>query len=208
MIQGSLEQICKELDLFLNEETNLHYYAMQDNIQGWDDGQGPWYGGSVYGVEGQILHAFVRSLGLQQVVQIGGFHGCSATHLAAALEQNGIGSLRSIDLDPNQCDNLWNAYRHRVQLITAEGVTWLKEQPDNSIEMIFEDANHDDWLVRDLAVEGMRILKPGGLYVAHDAAHFRVGADVRKGLDESGMDYEIYLIDPGQCGLAIWRKPL
>lgn len=208
LFQGSLSDVCQEL-YFRYGLSGLYELAVEDTIGGYqDDGKGKWGGGSVYEVEGQLLYALVRCLQSDRVVQIGGFAGCSASHLGLAVQNNQAGRLTSVDIDPNQCRHTPVALIERIDLVTMDGVEWLRKQRDHSIDILFEDADHTPALTAAIATEGQRVLKPGGFYVAHDAAHFRVGADVRQGLDQSGMDYNIYRIKPGQCGLAIWRKDI
>ena len=66
------------------DAAQLYQYAMSDTLGGYhiDESQRRWPMGSLWGVEGQILYALVRILKPRRVVQIGGWVGCSAMHLA------------------------------------------------------------------------------------------------------------------------------
>jgi len=180
----------------------LQDYALEDTVGGYDE-SGTWMGGSVYALEGQILYALVRALKPRHVVQIGGWVGCSATHIGMALKANGGGILTSVDLDPGQCSRLWNEVRPYVDLVTGDGVAWLQQQPVHSIDLLFEDAEHSVHLTQALVETALSRMVKGGFMINHDAGHIRLGAAVCRALDQAQWDYTIYKPYPAQCGLAI-----
>lgn len=203
-IEGPLASVlCQLGDRYGLDPVDLWEYSQEDGVQGWDDGAGPWLAGSIYGLEGQILYALVRALKPDWVVQIGGWMGCSATHIGMALKANQQGRLSAVDINPNQCSQLWAEARPYVDLITSDGVAFLHSQADQTIDLLFEDAEHTVALTQALVEAALPKLAPGGFIINHDAGHYRVGADVRQALEQAGWDYDIYKPEPAQCGLAI-----
>ena len=95
-----LQQACNLIAAQVHiDAAQLYQYAMSDTLGGYhiDESQRRWPMGSLWGVEGQILYALVRILKPRRVVQIGGWVGCSAMHLALACKDNGSGQVVSID---------------------------------------------------------------------------------------------------------------
>lgn len=179
----------------------------------------PWQSGSVFAVDGIILYALIRYFKFQVVAEIGGFWGCSASWMAAAMRHNGGGKVYSIDsgrLGAEHGSRIPTSLRQYVELVNADGVQWMNSQPDNSLGLVFEDADHSAASSEQIAKAAQSKMTNGGVYVVHDAGHDRAmlgdgrtrvqvpeGAEIRKGLDASGIPYRVYLIEPGDCGLAI-----
>jgi predicted O-methyltransferase YrrM len=195
-------------------------FAAEDSVGGWDLDKGGWPIGSLWSVEGKVLYALIRALHPDKVVEVGTHRGCSTTHIATALEVNGQGEVISLDLAPGVGDLIPRNLTGRVSLIAASGVIWLAEQPDESIDIIYEDADHSAETSRDVALLAVRKLKPGGLHIVHDAAHdyawlgdgsqihSDVGATIRRGLEAAlGDQFRVYRTDPSDCGFALWQKP-
>lgn len=200
-------------------------FAAEDTIGGFhiDESQRKWPVGSLYEVEGQILYALIRYFKPESVVQIGGWAGCSAAHLALAVKANGVGHVTSVDNggDGNtEHGNLLPAELQKyVTLIWANGEDWLAAQPDHSIGLLFEDASHATELVEKLARLAFTKIVPGGLMVNHDAAHdfaivgggqriySPVGVAIRDGLTRAGVYYRVYRAEPSDCGIALTVMP-
>lgn len=205
-VDGTLLEICHALSQEFNlNELELLAAMQEDKVGGYDDA-GTWMGGSVYGVEGQVLYGLVRVLRPASVVQLGGWVGCSATHIGMAIRANGFGHLWSVDIDANQCSRLWSEARPHVSLVHNDAVGFLNLQDDEMIDLIFEDTGHTVELTQAITEAALRPLKTGGMLLHHDAGHYRVGADVRQGIDQAGWTYTIYKPFPAECGLAIGRK--
>lgn len=210
------------LALQLNQDPEeLIAFAAEDTIGGWDMGEGGWPIGSLWSVEGQTLYALVRALRPERVVEIGGHRGCSAAHLAMALDVNGSGSLTSVDIESSAGDMLPESLSDLVENVTADGIAWLEAQDDESIDLIFEDSSHGAEMCAAVATLAKFKLRPGGVLVMHDAAHdfgyvadwvqvpSDVGETVRRGLTAAlGGDYSVYRADPSDCGFAVYQKPL
>lgn len=210
-LTDALHDIANQLAL---DYDDLQRYADEDTLGGFHYHlpEQKFTVGSIWGVEGQVIYALIRALAPDTVVEIGGWYGCSASHMAAAVKANGHGWVISVD-DGSQLSGIHgsaipDALRAHIQLIHHEGLAWLDSQEYASIDLIFEDANHSTRLTYDIAARAYSRLKPGGILVNHDVApNSEVGDAVRKGLDMAGIDYRAYLIEPSNCGLAIWRKP-
>lgn len=208
------------LQLQLNP-AELTAFADEDSIGGWDLDGGGWPVGSLWSVEGKALYALVRALKPEHVVEIGTHRGCSATHIATALEINQAGKLSAIDENGASGDLIPEGLRGRIALVPDNGVVWLEGQADESMDIIYEDADHSAETSRDVARLAKRKLKPGGLLIVHDAAHdfawlgdktqiqSDVGATIRRGLTQAlGDAYRVYRTDPSDCGFALWQKPI
>lgn len=205
-------------------------YAAEDTLGGYhiNPALATFKQGSCWGVEGQILYALVRWLKPQVVAEIGGWVGCSGAHLASAAIKNGIGHVYSVDNESGgqkHGADLPPEYRNVVTLVSANGQDWLDEQPDHSIGLLFEDADHSTELVEILSRLAVQKIEPGGVLVNHDGAkefswdgdHFPpddtkaprsyVGRKVRDGLEKAGVYFKPYLVEPSDCGVAITVMP-
>ncbi len=196
---------------------NLKLDAMSDTLGGYspDEALRKWPMGSLFAVEGQTLFALVRALQPLRVLEIGTHRGASATHIAAALkrddnEGNNGAKLTGCDLGDYGGDLILDYLRPYIEILHVNGIDYLADQPDNTFGLIFEDASHDAETTAAVAQLAMRKLAPGGVLAVHDAAHFLVGKDIRAGLDAANLPggYGVYLCEPSDCGLAIWRKAL
>lgn len=192
----------------------LKTYADEDTLGGWnfEFSQERFPSGSIWGVEGQVLYALVRALKPKRVVELGGWHGCSASHLALAIQKNGRGDVISVD-DGSEInkvgthgDMIPDHLRSSVKLVPNDGVAWLTRQAVASIDLLFEDDNHSPEMVEAVSRLASVKLRAGGIFVGHDAADHPTGAVVRRAMDNAGIAYQVYLIEPSNCGLAIWRK--
>lgn len=204
----NLMQALTEIALLLDvDPVDLATYANEDPHDGWDENRGSWPVGSIWTVEGRVLYAIVRALGLTNAVELGTRYGCSATHIAEALKANGAGKLTTIDLyvhGPTEL-RIPPHLDEYVEHITGEAVSYLAMR-DEPIDLIFEDLDHSAQTVAAVAGIARQKLAPGGVLVVHDAMHFNVGKDVRRGLEMAELPAGMWLIAPSDCGLAIWRK--
>lgn len=216
-LHEALEQIVHHLGYSADEfdfgkaETQhgaLFGYAEEDTVGGWhpDPALRKWPVGSVFEAEGKVLYALTRALRPQHCVEIGIQDGCSASHIAAALKANGSGHLTSIDRG-NSGALIPDELRSRVVVTGGDGAEWLAAQPDDSVDFLFEDADHSEDLSYRVGGLVKTRLRPGGLFVAHDAAHFLVGQGIRAGYTRAGLDYRVFEIESSDCGLLIWRRP-
>lgn len=202
----------------------LMAFAAEDMLGGYDinEANRKFPMGSLWEPEGKILYALVRLLQPETVVEIGGWAGCSAAHLAAAVRANGHGHITSVDNGSEGMAHghlLPDEFKSFVTLVNANGEDWLAAQPDHSIGLLFEDASHGTALVALLAKLALHKLEPGGVMVNHDAAHdfafvgggqrvnSPVGREVRDGLAQANVYFKPYLVEPSDCGVAITVIP-
>ena len=185
--------------------TDLHVYAAEDTYGGFDGGAGTSPGGSLWTVEGQVLYALVRALG-GSVCELGTLHGASAAHLAAAVRANRYGMAYCIDIWEGAGSLIPADLRPYCRQQFMRGQDWLAKQKNASLALIFEDADHDETMGETVRRLAQTKLIPGGLLVSHDAAHASAGAHVCEGLRRAGLDFTVYLIEPSDCGLALWQR--
>ena len=199
----------------LNPE-DLQRYAAEDQLGGYhsDAAQQRWHIGSLWGVEGQVLYALVRAMKPKQVVELGSFRGCSSHHIAQALLTNALegkpGTLICVDkafeYTLPESDSPLNGV---IQHIQGDAVDYIENQmPAKKVDLIFEDLDHYPETVTPVWKAAQEKLKKGGFIVSHDAMHYIAGVNVRFGILAAGvLDANLYLIEPSDCGLAVWRKP-
>ena len=165
--------------------------------------------GSIWRVEGQVLYALCRVLKPERVLEIGTFHGCSATHIAQALKDNGSGMLTCVDKDGRAGDLIPPDLIEHIEFVAANFADYLPS--DTRFDLVFEDGDHTPGMVEMVWRAAYGLLKPGGVMVSHDAEHFVVGSWVREGIMRAGFfgampPARSLLIAPSDCGLAVWRK--
>lgn len=175
--------------------------------------------GSMWRVEGQFLYALIRALRPVKVLELGTSHGCSATHISQALQDNNQGILMCVDngsqvgvigdMIPKSLHN-W----HAVEQASVEDCIPYLLRTGWTYDFIFEDAMHSPEQVALVWSAADRLLNPGGMIVSHDAMHALVGANVREGIEAAGYpdrdgwggSVAYVLIEPADCGFAVWRK--
>lgn len=183
--------------------------------------------GSIWRVEGQILYALVRALyavrhnSVLRILELGTHRGCSATHLAQALHDADrdtstdwyrIASIVCVDVNPTAGDLIPAHLRNYIEFVRGDMFDYLATQKPATFDFILEDGSHGTDDAEKVWRAAYMLLKPGGLILSHDAEHFLVGADVRAGIARAGYfglmpPARTYLIEPSDCGFAIWRKP-
>lgn len=212
-LTGAFAQLAQTYDL---NEADLIRYAGEDTIGGYhsDAAQSRWHVGSIWGVEGQLLYALVRAIKPKMVVELGSFKGCSSHHIAQALLTNALegkpGTLTCVDIAfQHSLPNGDSPLSAVIQHIQMEAVAYIENQmPSKKVDLIFEDLDHGVESVTAVWKTAQEKLKKGGFLVSHDAMHFVVGADVRFGILASGvLDAQLMLVEPSDCGFAVWRKP-
>ncbi len=199
-----LFQLEKQLGIELDSLLPL---AESDTLGGYhpDETQRKWGSGAVWEVEGQTLYALVRALKPQRILEIGSGTGCSTNHMAKAVQQNGSGHITTIDRA--NTPYVAHEFRDLIDVRNDDAINYLALQPDGSIDFLLEDADHSIQLCQAIGELAKTKLKPGGVLIAHDAAHPGVGADVKRGYDLAGLDIRVYRSDPSDCGFAVWQRP-
>lgn len=206
----------------------LVQYIDEDHVGGYHvrHDLATWPSGSMWESEGQILYALTRYLKPQHIVEIGTLYGCSATHFATALLKNGSGRITVVDNRANgKFGDLIPLDRWAViDKVEGDGGDYLESLPDNSVDLIFEDAGHGEEDVYRFTLLALRKLKPGGLLINHDAGHdsamywhdagyvYQVSADdgakIRAGLTRAGAEFQVYKPHESDCGFAVTKKPV
>lgn len=205
------EGLGKIAEYFGLNHQELIDYANEDDIGGFhfDESQRKWNMGSLWGVDGQVLYAYIRATKPKRVIEIGTSEGASATHILTALEKNGDGQLTSIDIWAGAGTKVPQNLRHRWEFIAADAVKWLAETTDQSqgtarCDMIFEDGPHDFETTKNIILEALNFY-PNAIF-SHDAAHFLVGKDVLAGFEAAVEDtVPTILVEPSDCGLGFWK---
>ena len=203
--------ISRELDI-ANPFT-LDAYAQQDPHGGYhasyDDG---FPSGSLWRVEGQTLYAIVRTLRPASILELGTWHGASATHLLQGLSDNRYGGLTCVDSreygDIEIGGMIPDALRPRMTLEMEHIETFIPRAIKEGwrYDLIYEDAMHEAPQVEFIWKHADALLNPGGMIVSHDAMHAIAGVAVREGIAKAGYETMNILIAPADCGFAIWRK--
>ena len=181
---------------------------------GYEDG---FTMGSMWRVEGQVVYALARALKPLNVLELGTSRGCSATHVLQALHDNKRGHLDCVDNGSQVSvigDLIPDDLRANVTINRAGMEDFVPGLLDGSYDMIIEDGNHLPEQVAFVWGQANRLLRAGGIIVSHDAMHATAGPAVREGIARAGyadtMGYGngvmYVLIEPSDCGLAIWRK--
>lgn len=185
----------------------------------YDDG---FPSGSLWRVEGQALYALIRALKPQAVLELGTWHGASATHILQGVADNKAGGLTCIDsraygdieiggMIPQALKPLAILHDMRIEAFIPQA---LKE--GWTYDFIFEDAMHDAEQVEFVWKHADKLLNPGGVIISHDACHAIAGEAVREGITKAGYEDTMgygngmmyVLIAPADCGFALYRKGL
>ena len=187
------------------DAAQLIAYADEDTHTGWDHGSGAWRVGSLFRQEGQILYALIRALRPLHIAELGTHDGCSTTHMAQALAANDGGTLHAIDVWAGAGEGIPDTLRSRIQQTFADGAAWLNESA-LTFDIVYEDTLHTADMTRDMWTAALPKVRAGGLIISHDAAHWLVGADIRRGIEAAGVhDYMVVCPDGCECGLAIYQ---
>lgn len=179
----------------------------------YDDG---FPSGSLWRVEGQFLYSLIRALKPQSVLELGTWHGASATHILQGLHDNGRGGLDCADNraygDIVIGGMIPDGLRSHMTLHATSLESMINSAFDMEVtyDFIFEDAMHTVEQVEYVWGMAMGLLNPGGVIISHDALHPIAGPVIREGIARAGYgnEVEMVLIEPADCGFAVWRKPL
>ena len=80
------------------------------------------------------------------------------------------------------------------------------QMPSNKYDFVFEDAMHSTAQVHHIWGMFKEVAPDNAIIISHDAEQFLVGQAVREGIATVTDEYRTYLVEPGDCGMAIWRK--
>ncbi|MGH7230385.1 MAG: class I SAM-dependent methyltransferase [Nitrospiraceae bacterium] len=142
-----------------------------------------------------LLYTLVRSLRPRRILEIGVLHGGSTAIITRALDDNGEGTLWSVDPVPAITID-WNTVAHRATLYKGYSPDVLPEvarAAGGCFDLCFIDANHAYGCVLKDAQGVMAYMARGGYLLFHDA-HFR---EVKGAID----DFVATRIGVDDCGL-------
>ena len=136
---------------------------------------------------GALLSVLARLSGGRAVVEVGTGAGVSGLWLLSGMRDDGV--LTTIDVEPEHQRLAKQSFTEagvgpgRTRLIAGRAQEVLTRLADESYDLVFVDAAPADQ--PDFVVEGVRLLRPGGVIVLHHAA-----LDGRAG-DPAANDLEV-----------------
>ncbi len=99
------------------------------------------------------------------VVEIGTFNGCTSAHLVKYCPQ--ISRIVAVDLQTDRAQALVG-HLERVELVQGYSDASAKQVADESVDLVFIDADHsEEWVRRDVEAWFPKV-KPGGIVSGHD----------------------------------------
>jgi predicted O-methyltransferase YrrM len=128
--------------------------------------------GAVTPAVGALLSLLTRLSGGKAVVEVGTGAGVSGLWLLSGMRDDGV--LTTIDIEPEHQRLAKRAFSEagigpsRTRLIGGRAQDVLTRLADGSYDLVFIDAAAADQ--PDFVVEGVRLLRPGGVIVVHHAA--------------------------------------
>ena len=143
--------------------------------------------GAVTPAVGALLSLLTKLSGGKAVVEVGTGAGVSSLWLLSGMSDDGV--LTTIDIEPEHQRIAKEAFSDasigasRTRLISGRAQEVLTRLADDSYDLVFIDADPLDQ--PDYVVEGVRLLRSGGVIVVHGAA-----AGGRAG-DPSARDAEV-----------------
>jgi predicted O-methyltransferase YrrM len=146
--------------------------------------------GPVTPATGALLSLLARLCGGKAVVEVGTGAGVSGLWLLSGMREDGV--LTTIDIEPEHQRMAKKAFTEgsigpsRTRLIAGRAQEVLTRLADTSYDLVFVDADPADQA--SFVVEGIRLLRPGGVIVVH-----RVALGGRAG-DPSANDAEVVAV--------------
>jgi predicted O-methyltransferase YrrM len=128
--------------------------------------------GAVTPAVGALLSLLARVSGGKAVVEVGTGAGVSGLWLMSGMRDDGV--LTTIDVEPEHQRTAKQAFNEggigpsRTRLIGGRAQEVLTRLADESYDLVFIDGEPSDQ--PEFVVEGVRLLRPGGVIVVHRAA--------------------------------------
>lgn len=184
----------------------LKRYADEDELGGFhaDPAVRSFTVGSIWSVEGKVLYALVRALKPKHVLEIGVGYGASSTHILTALKKNRSGDLTSLDINEGAGSEIPLPLKRNWRFVSGDAVAGTSVYEKWDFDFIFEDGPHTYEFTRDVLLNCKRIAPR--IILSHDACHYMVGPDVRKGFEEALGSCKLLPIAPSDCGLGYWVR--
>ncbi len=120
---------------------------------------------------GAALALFTRMLDAKTVVEVGAGAGVNGLWLLRGMREDGV--LTTIDSEPEHQHAAKQAFRHagvapsRTRLINGRALDVLPRLADSAYDLVFVDNVPED--LPHFVREGVRLLRPGGVIVLHNA---------------------------------------
>ncbi len=128
--------------------------------------------GAVTPAVGALLSLLTKLSGGKAIAEVGTGAGVSGLWLVSGMSDDGV--LTTIDIEPEYLRLAKQAFAEagigpsRTRLISGRAQDVLTRLADESYDLVFIDADPVDQ--PDYVVEGVRLLRPGGVIVVHRAA--------------------------------------
>lgn len=124
--------------------------------------------GGIEAETGEFLYGLVKVLQPENILETGTYTGISAMYMAAGLEDNGRGTLETLEINEfhiNRAKELWNkvGLSHRINSIHSKSLDF---KPTKDYDLIFLDSE-PEFRFKE-AFEFFHNLKPGGYMLVHD----------------------------------------
>ncbi|GAA1079920.1 O-methyltransferase [Nocardiopsis composta] len=152
---------------------HLEHYADDDPALAWvreaagaDPGAQP-----VSAACGAALRFLAAAIGARAAVEVGTGYGGSGIWLLRGMRPDSI--LTTVDIDPVCQETARDAYReagfsaNRTRLIRGRALEVLPRLTDGAYDLVFADAMKSEYPA--YLAEALRLLRPGGVVVFHDA---------------------------------------
>lgn len=167
-----------------------------------------WQPGAVDPREGALLYWLIRNAQPHRIIEIGAASGYSTMWIAAAVEDNGVGAVITIDIEIDKvcaerfARNVINSGANRfVQKVVGnsteiKNAVWCVAGYHGFYDFLFLDGDHMvEGVLKDLS-EWLPHMAPHGIMVCHDTIKFFEDELVRKLRDYQSEFFDRAL--PGQ----------
>lgn len=199
-ISDALKAVAEYLDI--DDPYFLSYLEECEDLKGRG---GNHTMGSVHDAESSVLYCIIRAWKCERVVELGTFNGRSTNFLAAAVRNNGMGHV--VSLDSRKDAHFAALVEDRNGLTLLSGTNALQYTPTmEPVEFIFEDTDH-----RTVTHELIPILKEkvglGGVLISHDVGIRGMDYQVIEAYKDAGIFDESFICQIRKLpGLILWRR--
>jgi predicted O-methyltransferase YrrM len=152
--------------------------------------------------ECKLLYALTRMMRPERALEIGTGGQCSAWHIGRAMEENGVGTLISVD---PRIDRPLRPVP-RTMFVVGDGIqySWYEQGP---LDFLFEDGPHAEGFTEMVLRGCLPRLKRGGIVLVHDFEHTMAGPWIRSDCKKVlGRDLPSVQVGDSECGIGWWRK--
>ena len=166
--------------------------------------------GAITWEDAKVIHNVMTEYAEHKVIELGAFTGLSTLVILEAIKGKDV---EFISVDIMAPGALHGGHKDKgrsclvpkdapVTLVTADALAYVKALPENSIDVIFEDTNHQTEFTSKLIPFIMKALKPGGVAIFHDLQLI----PMQKAFEVIGMDKDVIRFPPSWMGLLRKEK--